>query len=122
MREHIKDYQVDDLVDMQDFIDYFDLTRDFLITIDHIGRADENDQLDNIINKLQKLRNRKHKPYCLINTDNLIDALIEEDGDAREKFEDEISSYECGEMPSAYDDYYDYVCREMKELGRRFNG
>lgn len=109
MRKHIEDYQVDDVVDMQDFIDYFDLTRDFLITIDHIGRADENEQLDNIISKLQKLRNKKYKPYCLINTDNLIDALIEEDGDAREKFEDEISSFECGEMPSAYEDYYENV-------------
>lgn len=109
MKKHIEDYENFDLIDKQNFIDQFEMVHEFLLILENPHGTIADMRIDEMIGKLQKIKANKNKFVCLINTDNLKDALIDEDCDAYDTFQDEINAYENGEMPSAYEDYYENV-------------
>lgn len=117
MKKHMEDYEDFDLVDMEDFIKYFDLIKDFLFVLNHIEKEETDTRLDMLIEDLQKLRNKKNRHICRIDLDNLIDNLIEEECYAYDNFNDVLNELENGTIPNKQEMLDDYIKEKLNELG-----
>lgn len=122
MVNHMEDYSDFDLNDMQNFKNYYELIYQFLNTMKNIDKEESDNRLDDLIQKLQKLRDKKYRWECFVNMDCLIDELGDEDGLAYKTFDEVLNVYENGEIDR--DDkitYGEYLIGELNGVLKRRN-